>query len=233
MQERAADMRFAGGALVFPGGAVDKTDLALAHELLAGFASDVDELAARIAAVRETIEECGLLLTANCKSFDDETAVAFRHALKSGSGLGNVARASEITFDFDRLVAFARWCPSASMGHKRFDTRFFLTVLEEEEATYAVSPDGSESVRLAWHSAREVLEEADAERVKIIFPTRRNLERLAQYETVEALLDHVRRYPVDTITPWVETRDGADHLCIPEGMGYPVTSEPLGTAKRT
>ncbi len=40
------------------------------------------------------------------------------------------------------------------------------------------------------------------------------------------------RHPVEKITPWVEERDGAPHVCIPEGIGYPVTSEPLETARR-
>src|SRR5690349_7505497 len=56
MVERARAMAFAGGALVFPGGRVDPGDRALAA-LLGG---DEDEHAARIAAIRETIEEAGV-----------------------------------------------------------------------------------------------------------------------------------------------------------------------------
>ena len=102
----------------------------------------------------------------------------------------------------------------------------------EEVVADQLLPDGSESVRLAWHSAREVLEEADAGRAKIIFPTRRNLERLALCDSIEALIEHARHYPVEIVTPWIEARNGIDHLCIPEGLGYPVTSEPLSSAKR-
>jgi hypothetical protein len=35
---------------------------------------------------------------------------------------------------------------------------------------------------------------------------------------------------VTRITPWVAEVDGVPHVCIPEGIGYPVTSEPLATA---
>jgi 8-oxo-dGTP pyrophosphatase MutT (NUDIX family) len=55
MLRRNAKLVFAGGAWVFPGGAVDQADsedVGLEHE----------ELAARVAAVRESAEECGLLL---------------------------------------------------------------------------------------------------------------------------------------------------------------------------
>ena len=55
MVERSAKMAFAAGALVFPGGGVEAGDHALAARV-AG-AMDRDEAAARIAAIRETIEE--------------------------------------------------------------------------------------------------------------------------------------------------------------------------------
>ncbi|WP_204270990.1 NUDIX domain-containing protein, partial [Escherichia coli] len=56
MVERAAAMSFAGGALVFPGGRVDPGDFVLAGR----HAGDVEENAARIAAIRETLEEAGV-----------------------------------------------------------------------------------------------------------------------------------------------------------------------------
>ena len=54
---------FASGALVFPGGRVEESD----HELAAGGCPnpdglDTEALAFRIAAIRETFEECGVLL---------------------------------------------------------------------------------------------------------------------------------------------------------------------------
>ena len=231
MQERAEGMSFAGGAMVFPGGAVDESDISHAHELLDG-GGDIAEMAARIAAVRETIEECGLLLAAGSHGTDGVTAALLRHALKSGKALAEVANDHGIEFDFAQLVPFARWCPSPRMSAKRFDTRFYLAMLEEGMGADQLRPDGNESVRLAWHSAREVLEEADAGRARIIFPTRRTLERLALSDSIEALIEHAYQYPVEIVTPRIETRDGVDHLCIPEGLGYPITSEPLSTAKR-
>ena len=65
-----------------------------------------------------------------------------------------------------------------------------------------------------------------------IFPTRRNLERLARFATIDEALADAARHSLDTIIPWVEQRDGKPHVCIPPGRGYPVTSEPLATAFR-
>src|SRR5271163_4444008 len=56
---------FASGALVFPGGSVDAGDYAIAADpALCGPASGLNERdrASRVAAVRETFEECGVLL---------------------------------------------------------------------------------------------------------------------------------------------------------------------------
>src|SRR3546814_7884838 len=53
-------MAFAASALVFPGGAVDAGDHALAATIADGL--PLDEAAARIAAVRETLEESGLAI---------------------------------------------------------------------------------------------------------------------------------------------------------------------------
>ena len=60
MVERASTMAFAAGALVFPGGAVDPADLTLAARHGGDLA--LDEAAARIAAIRETIEEAGIAI---------------------------------------------------------------------------------------------------------------------------------------------------------------------------
>ena len=58
MVERAKAMVFAGGAMVFPGGRIDPADRLLAETMPKDL--EVDEAAARIAAIRETVEEAGL-----------------------------------------------------------------------------------------------------------------------------------------------------------------------------
>ena len=60
-----------------------------------------------------------------------------------------------------------------------------------------------------------------------IFPTKRNLERLARFATIDEARADAALHSLDTIIPWVEERDGEPHVCIPADRGYPVTSEPL------
>jgi len=91
---------------------------------------------------------------------------------------------------------------------------------------------GSENVRVFWARARAVLDAADRGEVHIIFPTRRNLDRLALFASYDDAVADARAHPIRTVTPWIEERDGERHLCIPDDLGYPITTQPLDQAIR-
>jgi 8-oxo-dGTP pyrophosphatase MutT (NUDIX family) len=220
--ERAATMVFAGGAVVFPGGRVDPGDYEAAKRFPA---LDPDDAAARIAAIRETVEEAGIAVGFG-GPVDVET---IRSALHAGSPIGDLLDAHGLTLDLDALVPFARWRPNFKET-RTFDTRFYLARVAADHAEARV--DRTENVHLFWETAGNVLALADDHKVKIIFPTRRNLERLATLDSFDAARAHAAAHPVETVTPWIEERNGTRHLCIPDGLGYPVTSEELSTAMR-
>ena len=73
---------------------------------------------------------------------------------------------------------------------------------------------------------------ADSGEIKVIFPTRRNLERLAQFANFADALGHVAQFPSCMITPFMEQRDGIPWLMIPADAGYPVAGEKLESAAR-
>ena len=223
MVERAKAMAFAGGAMVFPGGRIDPGD----HVLAARLELDPEDGPARIAAIRETIEEAGVPVGLTPVP-DAEALAVIRQALHDGTPLDALLDRHGLTLDLGALTYFARWLPAHA--HMRiFDTRFYLAAAPDgAEATV----DDTENVRLTWASAADVLAECDAGRATVIFPTRRNLERLAQYASYADAVAHALAHPPRTITPWSEERDGAPHLCIPDDLGYPVTSEKLTGALR-
>lgn len=229
MVERAKAMVFAGGAMVFPGGRIDPGDLALAETLIVEVGGgDAEDLAARIAAVRETVEEAGLPV--GLDPLPTPAALAqLRAALHGGKPFGAALQDAGTALALDTLVPFARWRP-AHRHLRIFDTRFYLARLPEGAPEATV--DRTENTRLAWMSAQDVLDAADADRLQIIFPTRRNLERLAQFASFDAAAADAAAYPVRVVTPWAEERGGAEHLCIPDDLGYPVTSEPITAALR-
>jgi 8-oxo-dGTP pyrophosphatase MutT (NUDIX family) len=218
--ERAATMVFAGGAVVFPGGRVDPGD----YELAARFPHlDPLDAAARIAAVRETIEEAGIAVGM------DPDVEALRTALSAGAALGPLLDTYGLTLDLDALVPFARWRPNFKET-RTFDTHFYLARVDADHAEARV--DATENTHLFWATAAQVLARAAAGEVKIIFPTRRNLERLALLDSFETALAHAAAHPVTTITPWVEAHNGTERLCIPPGLGYPVIFEPMDQVRR-
>ncbi|MFS0737790.1 NUDIX domain-containing protein [Sphingomonas sp. 1P06PA] len=221
MIERAATMAFAAGAMVFPGGRIDPGDQAL----VPADHADPADAAARIAAIRETIEEVGIAI-----GFDVEPALLkqLRTALHDGASFGGLLAAHGLTLDLDALLPFARWCPAFPEA-RNFDTRFYLARAPDHAAAEA---DGGESVHAVWATAQAILDDADAGRRHIIFPTRRNLERLAAYPDFRSLAEHARAIPVTRIVPAIVEEADERWLTIPEGLGYPVTRQRAEDALR-
>lgn len=215
MVERGEGMAFAAGAMVFPGGRVDEDDRALAG-------GDM-ERAARIAAIRETIEETAI--PAGLSPLPDpDDCVAIRKALIQGERFSLLLDRFVLKLDLDALVPFARWVPQFH-AVRRFDTWFFVA----KAAGPAREPvaEGSECASAGWFAADEVLDRDRRGEVRLIFPTRRNLERLARHPDFRAIEEDCASHPVTPITPRKETIGGEEFVTIPEGIGYPVTREKL------
>lgn len=223
VMERAETMAFAAGALVFPGGRIDPDDhvCAAAHK-------DIPDAAARVAAIRETIEETGIAVGL-IPAPSEVDASTLREVLGAGAPFSRLLTESGLTLDLAALTPFTRWCPNFRET-RRFDTLFYLA--EAPAGAHSESADEVEAVHAFWASAADILAELEAGRAHAIFPTRRNLERLARFASIDEARADAARHPVRKITPWVEEREGRKWVCIPEDAGYPVTAELLETARR-
>ncbi len=226
MITRHRAMSFAGGMAVFPGGRVDPADYALAADL---GGADADEAAHRIAAVRETLEETGLVIGMREPVSAGEAARARALLLERGE-IAPVLAAMGWTLDLEAVVPFARWHPKNERLPRIFDTRFYLADLGTGAVELEI--DATENTHLFWTGAAEALAAAERGDLNLIFPTRRNLERLAQFASFAEARADARAIPVKTITPWIEERGGARWLAIPPDAGYPVDGEPLASAHR-
>lgn len=223
--KRSTNMAFAAGAVVFPGGRIDADDHVVAA--MHGAAGGDMIAAARVAALRETIEETGLAIGWPDLPAGDLAGV--RAALLDEQPLSAILAARGERLDLGEMTAFARWCPNFKET-RTFDTWFFVARAPEHGHELSVSVH--EHSHIFWDTAERALESADRGDINIIFPTRRNLERLALYPRHHDFVDHAENHPVRRITPWVEQRDGASWLCIPDDLGYPVTKEPFSQVKR-
>lgn len=220
--ERSTTMAFAAGAIVFPGGRVDTADQALAAAL--GYPED----AAKVTAIRETIEETAVI-PALRGGGDPALGGELQRALLGGADFAELLAQYRLEPDLDALTPFARWMPAFKQPRK-FDTMFYLAPAPTGD--WQPNPQPGECVAAEWATPSDLLDRIERGDASAIFPTKRNLERLAKHSALVSVLSDARAHSLDTIIPWVEEIDGVRHVRIPEGRGYPVISEPLATAIR-
>ena len=226
MMVRHHEIEFSSGALVFPGGSVDPDDREIIArlELHAGEGYDAAALSFRIAAVRETFEESGILLARPRGSKDlvdakqaARIAAGYRVALSERkTSFLKILDETGMVLALDELVPYAHWVTPEGMP-KRFDTWFFLAAAPPEQLG---AHDGRESTDSLWLSPREAVAGGESGRFKLPFPTTRNLIKLGKQSDVKAALDDARRRPVVTVMPVMTTLNGGRQLRIPREAGY-------------
>lgn len=232
MVERHHQIDFATGALVFPGGQVDEADgdAALAARC-AGAGLDEAARVLRVAAIRETFEESGVLLARSRGAsglVDAERlrGIEARHraALNAGERtLGEIAAAEDLELACDLLVPFAHWITPVFMP-KRFDTWFFLVAAPTDQVALH---DGHESVDSVWITPGDAEADRSAGRRTIIFPTLLNVRKLGRAATVADALAQARSGPIVTVLPRVERRGKTPMMVLPADAGYDVVEAPL------
>ncbi|GAB7555410.1 hypothetical protein NRB_49290 [Novosphingobium sp. 11B] len=119
-------------------------------------AQPVSEAAARIAAIRETLEEVGLAIGLTPNPSPD-TLYLIREGLQQGSSFAELLREFHVSIDLDALVPWARWQP-AHEQKRCFDTRFYIIHLPGVSDHACI--EEVESVRLIWGEAQRFLNDA-------------------------------------------------------------------------
>ena len=219
-------IEFAAGALVFPGGRVEESDLELAAGGCPNPARlDTEALASRVAAIRETFEECGVLLARPLGSdglIDAATLTRLedqhRAALNAGSiGFDAVLGSEGLLPAPDLLVHFAHWI-TPSTQPKRYDTHFFLA---EAPIEHLAVHDGREAVESVWITPARALADTEAGRFKLVFATAKNLEKLGRSRSVREAMQTARGASVVTVQPKGSKLDGSKRLLrIPQEADY-------------
>ncbi|HZR89711.1 MAG TPA: NUDIX hydrolase [Bradyrhizobium sp.] len=227
MMVRHHQIEFNSGALVFPGGSVDQGD----KEIVArgelhggGEGRDPSALGFRVAAIRETFEESGILLARQQGSrvlIDakraSEIEAAYRVPLCEGkTTFLDVLTENKLWLALDELVPYAHWITPEGMP-KRFDTWFFLAAAPPDQLG---GHDGRESTDSIWVSPREALAGGESGRFKLPFPTTRNLIKLGKQGSVTAALEDARGKPIVTVMPVMTRHNGGQQLVIPREAGY-------------
>lgn len=210
MMQRAQTMKFAPGALVFPGGKVDAADAQnwRWQRYLRGNRRPMRDLAFRIAAARELHEEVGILLGHTRSKKLELYDIPFEKALIRES----------LTLGVEDMMPFAHWVTPETLP-RRFDTYFYLVA----DQGYVEKHDGNEAISAKWVKPRDILADWEAEKTPLMFPTRLNLMKLARSSTVAAALLAVRQAPVVRTLPTLAIKNKQVNLTIPKETGFGVT----------
>ena len=230
MVKRHHQIDFASGALVFPGGKshAGDHDAGWADYVLGWEDYDADQRGLRIAAIREVFEEAGILLakrrdgapmSGEACPMDVRAAVDAGARPPSSTWCATWRRGSTWT----ALTVFARWI-TPSMMPKRFDTWFYAVNAPAEQVAAC---DGHETVDAEWIAPSEVLRLAEAGERKVIFPTRMNVQLLAEANSAGDAVARAAARTLVTVEPQVEKRDSGRVLVLPPDAGYGAVEEPL------
>ncbi len=233
MVRRHSEIEFAGGALVFPGGKTDPDDDNPDwHAHTDGDYSGSDQIL-RIAAVREAFEEAGILLARPATQcgigeplIDGQTAAALsplRDPIERGEvSFMETIRDEGLVLALDTLIHFGHWV-TPEMMPKRFDTHFYLAPTPEGQVALQ---DGRETTEAIWLEPQAALDLEAANQADIIFPTRMNLGKLAEADSVAQAIKRFSREPVISVTPQIGKNTlGQPCLNIPAEAGYIQTTE--------
>jgi len=92
--------------------------------------------------------------------------------------------------------------------------------------------DGWETVDAEWIAPAEALRLGEIGERTVIFPTRMNLQLLAEATSAADAIARATARPLVTVMPQVVERDGERCLIIPEDAGYGAVVEPFDRAMR-
>src|SRR6185369_6360813 len=215
MTRRSPKASFAPGAYVFPGGGIDAAD-AQAHDAAARRPTQSDlRLTQAIAAIRESFEELGVLLArhADGRPADaKDIAAIHRH-----QPFIEQCRALELTLAANQVYEMAHWITDRDLP-RRFDVPFLVARMPADQMPVA---DETEQFEPVWVRPADALARHQAGSFFMIFPTIRTLERLAKFDSVDAVLQACAgEQPLWTCCPRGGLLKGAEVRYMEHDMPY-------------
>jgi 8-oxo-dGTP pyrophosphatase MutT (NUDIX family) len=222
LQRRVTGMAFAGGMTVFPGGGVDPADLPDPTAWTGPdptwwgerFGVDPEQAGALVcAAVRETFEECGVLLAGPGRADAELLGEGRADLVAHRRTLGQLLAGAGLVLRSELLRPWSRWItPPASP--RRYDTAFLVAVVPDGQEADAHT---TEAVEAQWWHPDAALEEWQRGGLQLMAPTYRTLQQIAEHPTSAALFAAAERRVISPITPRPRQEDGQLVLDVDDG----------------
>lgn len=225
LQRRVAGMAFAGGMTVFPGGGLDPADhdpvpwagpgptswgqrLGCSAEQASGLL---------VAAVRETFEECGVLLAEGIapEAFP-QLAVPRADLVARRRTLAEVLDAAGLVLRSDLLHPWARWV-TPEESPRRYDTVFFAAHVPTGQAA---DDRTTEAVEATWWHPGEALDRWDDGELELMAPTFRTLQEIATHADSSAVLAAAADRSIRPVIPRVRREAGRVVIVLPDDPGF-------------
>jgi 8-oxo-dGTP pyrophosphatase MutT (NUDIX family) len=207
--ERNKASRFMGGAIVFPGGKLDASDVLAqwtplttpprlpARGTVPFTSSDAHFRSLAIAGARETLEEAAILHVHGGSVAQDELFALRKELETVPDALRTFLAARRLQLDLAALHPFARWITPEAES-RRFDARFFVAIAPEGQAG---AHDERETMSSFWASPAEALRRFEAGEVQLMPPTHRTIALLAECASTDAVLALAESTCLDPICP--------------------------------
>ena len=235
--ERNKKSRFMGGAIVFPGGKLDGSDVLAewtplttpprlpARAAVPFTSSESHFRSLAIAGARETLEEAAMLHVHDGKVTQEELLLLRKELTAHPDALRAFLSTRRLRLDLGALHPFARWITPEAES-RRFDARFFLAIAPEGQTGFH---DEHETMASFWASPTATLERFEAGEVQLMPPTHRTISLLAGCTTTDAAVAMATASCLDPICPrLVQHKDASGEtmaLVLPGDLEHPVREE--------
>ncbi len=207
--ERNKASRFMGGAIVFPGGKLDASDVLAdwtplttpprvpSRSSVPFTANEAHFRSLAIAAARETLEEAAMLHVHDGSVTQDELFALRKELGQAPDALRAFLSKKRLRLDLGALHPFARWItPTAET--RRFDARFFVAIAPSgQEGAH----DERETMSSFWVSPTEALRRFEAGEVQLMPPTHRTFVMLGDCASTKDVLLLAESSCLDPIQP--------------------------------
>ncbi|MEU7138111.1 NUDIX hydrolase [Nocardia sp. NPDC046473] len=227
LQRRVGAMAFAAGMTVFPGGGVDPSDGTAEIDWTGPepawwaerFATTEPRAKALVcAAVRETFEECGVLLAGPTADSVVSDTTGYREARgkleRRELSLAGFLAAEKLVLRADLLRPWANWITPV-VEPRRYDTRFFVAVLPAGQLADGAT---SEAAEVQWRTPAEALDRWRAGTDILLPPTWSQLDALGEFGSTAEIF--AAEPTIEPIMPILDAATGQRVLTFPDSRRY-------------
>lgn len=215
MTRRSSAASFGPGMYVFPGGCIEAQDGQIPAEVVQ-FRPEMEAATrtATVAALRETLEEMGVLLA--LRADGAPAAQAEVDALDRHAPLWPQLQQTGLRLDAAALWQVGHFTAPAHLP-KRFAVPFFVARMPEGQTPV---PDNSEQFEAVWIEPKAALDKHRSKQMPMMLPTVYTLKYLSRYDSVQAIQQAAAHGLLWSHAPRFVLDQGKERALIESDLAY-------------